>query len=190
MLEDKGRILLERGRIADRVRAMGAQIAADLQKDLADEGADLTAPNHVVMVPVLTGAVIFLADLVREMPLTMSMRMVSVSSYPGVATQSKGARLRGALPTDLGGKHVVVVDDILDTGQTLNLLQGMIREQEPASLRTVVLLRKDCQRLAPAEAEYVGFDIPNEFVVGYGLDFDGKYRNLPEIWVLESPDGH
>ena len=88
---------------------------------------------------------------------------------------------------DLGGKHVVIVDDILDTGRTLSLLQGLISEQGPASLRTCVLLEKNCKRLEPAEAEYVGFQIPPKFVVGYGLDLNDQYRNLPEICVLDTP---
>jgi len=187
MHKPPGRVLIERERIAQRVAELGAELAADLQRDLQAEGAGLASPNRVVLIPVLTGAVIFLADLVRQMPLNMSMRMISVSSYPGATTESKGARLQDALPTDLAGKHVVIVDDILDTGQTLNLLQGMISRQKPASLRTCVLLRKDCPRLAPAEAEYVGFDIPPEFVIGYGLDYDGQHRNLPDICVMEPP---
>jgi hypoxanthine phosphoribosyltransferase len=180
-------VLIERERIAERVAELGAQLAGDIERDLEAEGADLATPNRVVLIPVLTGAVIFLADLVRQMPLNMSMRMISVSSYPGATTESKGARLQDALPTDLAGKHIVIVDDILDTGQTLNLLQGMIARQRPASMRTCVLLRKDCIRLAPAEAEYVGFDIPPEFVIGYGLDYDGQHRNLPDICVMEPP---
>ena len=181
-----GRVLIARERIAQRVGELGAELAADLARDLDAEGADLATPDRVVMVPVLTGAVIFLADLVRQMPLNMSMRLISVSSYPGASTESKGARLRGALPNDLAGKHVIIVDDILDTGQTLSLLQRLIAEQKPASLRTCVLLRKDCQRLADADAEYVGFDIPPEFVIGYGLDHDGQHRNLPDICVLDA----
>jgi len=184
MHQPPGRVLIERDRIARRVRELGAELAADLQRDLQREGKHLASPDRVVLIPVLTGAVIFLADLVRQMPLNMSMRMISVSSYPGAATESKGARLQDALPRDLCDKHVVIVDDILDTGQTLNLLQRLIREQRPASLRTCVLLRKQCERIAPAEAEYVGFDIPPEFVIGYGLDYDGQHRNLPDICVM------
>lgn len=187
MHKPPGRVLIAREAIARRVAELGAALAADLERDLAAEGAGLDSPNRVVLIPVLTGAVIFLADLVRQMPLNMSMRMISVSSYPGATTASKGARLQDALPVDLAGKHVVIVDDILDTGQTLSLLQRLIGEQRPASLRTCVLLRKDCKRMAPAEAEYVGFDIPPEFVIGYGLDYDGQHRNLPDICVLEPP---
>ena len=157
------------------------EIAGDLRAQLQGESVDLSAPDRVMLVPVLTGAIVFVADLIREMPLNMSMGVVSVSSYAGATTTSLGASIRGALPQNLGGKHVVVVDDIFDSGQTLSLVQHEIRAREPASLRTCVLLRKDAPRVAEADVEYVGFDIPNVFVVGYGLDYNGLYRNLPEI---------
>ncbi|MFG0258245.1 MAG: hypoxanthine phosphoribosyltransferase [Phycisphaerales bacterium JB043] len=180
-----GRVLLTRGQIETRVGELGAQIASDLQDELRREGSNETQTDRVVLIPVLTGAVVFVADLIRKMPLHLSMEMVSVSSYPGATTESKGALLRGALPKDLEGKHVLIVDDILDTGQTLSLLQRLVREQSPASLRTCVLLTKECKRVEYAEAEYSGFDIEPEFVVGYGLDYNGHYRNLPEICVLD-----
>jgi hypoxanthine phosphoribosyltransferase len=182
-----GRVLISQEQIAQRVRELGHELAADLGKDLARDDDDLSTPGRVVLIPILTGAVVFLADLIRQMPMHMSMSMVSVSSYPGASKESKGASLRSELPRDLGGKHVVLVDDILDTGRTLSLLQRLVGEQSPASLRTCVLLKKDCPRLADADAQYVGFEIPSEFVVGYGLDYDGHYRNLPEICVLEDP---
>jgi hypoxanthine phosphoribosyltransferase len=160
-------ILIPAGEIASRVGDLGEQIAADLQEELEREGAGMDAPERIVLLPVLDGAVIFLADLIRRMPMTMRMEMVSVSSYRGATTESRGARLRSALPDDLGGKHVVIVDDIYDTGQTLALLQRLIGEE--------------------ARVDYVGFEIPDEFVVGYGLDYDGLYRNLPEIRIL--PEG-
>lgn len=182
-----GRVLISQEQIARRVRELGEELAADLGRDLERESGDLSMSGRVVLIPVLTGAVVFVADLIRQMPMHMSMTMVSVSSYPGASKESKGASLRSELPRDLRGKHVVIVDDILDTGQTLSLLQRLVGEQAPASLRTCVLLKKDCPRLADAQAQYVGFEIPSEFVVGYGLDFDGHYRNLPEICVLEDP---
>lgn len=181
-----GRTLIDRERIRHRVGEMGRALASDLSAELAREGQD--AANHadrIVMLPVLTGAVVFVADLIREMPMRLSMRVVTVSSYPGASTTSKGAMLRGALPTDLKGRHVVVVDDILDTGQTLGLLRDLIMEQQPASLRIAVLLTKVVPRKVEVKADYSGFDIPDEFVVGYGLDYDGFYRNLPEIVILE-----
>ena len=180
-----GRILIDRKAIAARVREMGRQLSADLEADLKKEGPH--APdNHdrIVMMPILTGAIVFVADLIREMPLKMSMRVVTVSSYPGATTISKGAALRGAIPNDLGGRHVVVVDDILDSGHTLALVKELVLEQNPASLRIAVMLRKQVKRSTEIHPNYVGFDIPDEFVVGYGLDYDGYYRNLPEIAVL------
>lgn len=180
-----GRVLIDRERIAVRVREMGRQLAADLEAELRAEGHDpLAHPDRVVLVPIMTGAVVFVADLIREMPVLLSIRMVTVSSYPGQTTRSKGAALRGALPNDLAGRHVVIVDDILDSGQTLDMVRSLVMEQDPASVRICVLLRKDVPRIAEIDADYVGFDIPDEFVVGYGLDYNGFYRNLPEIVCL------
>lgn len=184
-----GRVLIDRARIALRVREIGRQLSAELESDLKRDGGDVMRhPDRIVLMPILTGAIVFVADLIREMPLRLSMRVVTVSSYPGTTTKSRGAMLRGALPQDLGGRHVVVVDDILDSGHTLALVRELVLEQNPASLRICVLLRKDVPR--PPERQvhpnHVGFDIPNEFVVGYGLDYNGFYRNLPDIAVLEA----
>ncbi len=132
---------------------------------------------------------VFAAALIRKMDLKMSIGVVAVSSYTGETTTSKGAKLRGALPNNLAGKHIVIIDDILDSGQTLGLLRETIAEQGPASMRACMLLRKDVERVVDASAEYVGFDIPDEFVVGYGLDYNGFYRNLPDIRVLEEAAG-
>lgn len=175
-----GVVLIDRDQIATRVHELAAQIAGDL------DGAD---PASIVFIPVLVGSFIFAADLVRAMPVMMSMRLVTVSSYPGAAVQSKGARLKGQIPTDLAGRHVIIVDDILDTGQTLLLLRDLILEQRPASLRSCVLLHKvhdeeNRDLRCDIQADYVGFDVPDVFVVGYGLDLDGKYRNLPDIVQL------
>lgn len=181
-----GRVLIPQDRIVARVREIGLALSKDLERELAAEGhSPERHPDRVVMVPILTGAVIFVADLIRAMPMMLSMRVVTVSSYPGASTQSKGAALRGALPADLAGRHVVVVDDILDTGQTLALVRDLILEQKPASLRLCALLRKDVKRVREVNLDYSGFDIPDEFVVGYGLDYAEKYRNLPYIGVLK-----
>jgi hypoxanthine phosphoribosyltransferase len=128
---------------------------------------------------------VFVADLIREIPLKLRIEVLGVSSYPGKSIESKGASMRGDLPADLASRHVLVVDDILDSGQTIDLVTRLLREREPASLCTCVLLRKPGKAKPGISADYVGFDIPDEFVVGYGLDFDGFYRNLPEIAVLK-----
>lgn len=179
------RVLVPRERIAQRVRELGRQIAGELRADIARTHRAHDAPE-VVLIPILTGAIVFVADLIREMPLKMSLRLVAVSSYPGRSVQSKGAILRSELPADLAGRHVLVIDDILDSGQTLGTVRDLIAEQRPASLRICVLLRKAVpRRVIDVDPDYVGFDIPNEFVVGYGLDYDGYYRNHPEIAVLD-----
>lgn len=185
MFEDVGTVLIEREKINARVRELGNQLAADLEASLRAEGHNpADHPDRIVMVPILTGGMVFAADLIREMPMKLSIRLVTVSSYPGQTTVSKGAALRGTLPHDLEGRHVVVVDDILDSGQTLALVKQLILEQNPASVRLCVLLDKQVPRVAHVSADYTGFEIPDEFVVGYGLDYNGFYRNVPHIVSL------
>lgn len=185
-LPEVDRVLISRDDIRRRVAEMGAQLADELAGELSGEGDHhLSHADRVVMVPILTGAMVFAADLVREMPLRLSIRLVAVSSYPGQTTASKGASLRSALPTDLAGRHVVIIDDILDSGQTLHLVRNLINEHNPSSVRTCVLLKKDVPRDVDVPCEMFGFSIPDEFVVGYGLDFNEYYRNLECIGVLD-----
>lgn len=178
-----GRILISRDRIASRVAAMGEEISRELAESVAG------TPGPVVLVPILTGAIVLVSDLIRNIPLAMSIKPITVTSYPGTAMTSQGANIRGGIPVDLKGAHVLVVDDILDSGRTLGLIRRIIAAQEPASLRIAVLLRKrkPTGREEEVEVEYAGFEIEDEFVVGYGLDYDGYYRNMPDIGVLE-PD--
>lgn len=184
------RTLIDKDRIQQRVHDLARDLSRDLVADLMNDGEDaLSHSGRVVLVPVLTGALVFTADLIRQMPLKLSMDLVSVSSYPGKSTESKGAALRSAIPDTLGGKHVVVVDDILDSGRTMQLVTDAINEQSPASVRSIVLLNKPDRRVVDYTADYVGFDIPDAFVVGYGLDYDGFYRNLPEIIELTDMEG-
>jgi len=170
--------------IAARVRALGAQITADLTGELRAEGAGPDTPDRVVAVPILMGAVIFVADLIRQVPIKLRMGHVAVSSYPGATIESKGPAIRSAMPPDLAGRHVLIIDDILDSGQTLGFVRSLVEEQSPSSVRVCVLLSKRCERVVDVHAEYVGFEIPDAFVVGYGLDYDGMYRNVPSIGVL------
>lgn len=171
------RVLIDRERIAARVREMGEEICRALQ-------AEMGPGDEVVMIPVMTGALVFAADLIRAMPVRMSIHPVTVSSYRGRTTRPADLVMRSQAPTGLKGKHVIVVDDILDTGRTLAMLRGLLAAQRPASLRICVLLRKDKARDAEVEADLAGFDIPDEFVVGYGLDYDGLERNRPDIVAL------
>jgi hypoxanthine phosphoribosyltransferase len=178
------RTLLRREEIGARVAHIGAQITADLERerqDLERQGAD---PGPVVLVPVLTGALVFVADLIRAMPISLSIRPVTLSSYPGASTTSQGVTVQGGVPTDLRGARVLIVDDILDSGRTLALLRRLVEAQKPRSVRLAVLLNKRKVRSDEVGVEYVCFEIEDEFVVGYGLDYDGLYRNLPEVCTL------
>ena len=176
MHTDIARVLLTAEQIATRIAELSRQISDDLDRLGPSEG--------IVLVPVLTGSIIFVADLVRRLPLKLRIGVTTVSSYPGKSTQSSGAGLVGQLPPALSGRHVLVLDDILDSGRTLRLLREAIGAQRPASLRTCVLLRKQIPAALATPCDYVGFDIPDVFVVGYGLDYDDHYRNLPYVGVL------
>jgi len=186
MQRDIEKTLISEAAIAARVDELGARIAADLQEAIGGDGAG-PDDGKLVIIPILTGAMVFVADLIRHLPLKLSLELVGVSSYPGKSMESKGVSIRHELPSTLAGKHVLVVDDILDSGHTLDVVTRLILEQKPASLRSCVLLRKPGKTRLPVTPGYVGFDIPDEFVVGYGLDYDGYYRNLPQIATLK-PD--
>lgn len=178
---DIERILIDRTAIARRVAEMGAQIASDLELD--------TGADRLVVVPVMTGALVFAADLVRTMPMRLRLELISASSYPGQATTSQGVSLGNGPTDELTGAHVLILDDIFDSGRTLAAVRGLVEAIGPASVRTAVLLRKEVDRAVDMEPDYVGFDVPDAFVVGYGLDYDGWYRNLPNIAVLRQPGG-
>ena len=181
MQHDVDRVLIDREAIAGRVRALAERITAEL-------GGGADGAGQITLVPVLTGSFMFAADLMRHLPIRLRIQLMSVSSYPGRSTASRGASLEQSLtnvPADLGGHHVLVIDDILDSGRTLKLVLDTLAGRGPASVRSCVLCRKQRERAVEVEADYVAFDIPDAFVVGYGLDFDGYYRNLPEICTLK-----
>ncbi|MFP4144817.1 MAG: hypoxanthine phosphoribosyltransferase [Phycisphaeraceae bacterium] len=182
MQSDIDRILISRDEIQQRLDQLADEIAADLRGE-----QDGGAPAEITLVPILTGSMIMVSDLMRRLPLRMQIHLVSVTSYPGEATTSRGAAIEEALtslPDSLESRHVVIVDDILDSGATLELVTSLLRRRRPASLRSCVLLRKQREQPPSVEADYVAFAIPDEFVVGYGLDFDDYYRNLPDIVTL------
>lgn len=139
----------------------------------------------MTIVSVMTGAMVFCSDLVRQMPLQLRIATIRVSSYPGTATSTQGAKLVEAQLDGLAGSDVLLVDDILDSGNTLRLLVPMLHSYGAISVTTCVLLRKKRPEAAATPVDYVGFDIPDEFVVGYGLDYDDYYRNLPDIVSLK-----
>jgi len=175
--DEVARVVVPRDRIAERVRELAAEIASCLQ------GEELT------ILAVMTGSLIFLADLVRELPGRMRIDLVSISSYPGRTTDSKGPEFISPVRVELKGKHVLVLDDILDTGRTLEVLLSRVEKMEPASLRSCVLLVKRRPDLTGrVRPDFVGFEVEPEFLVGYGLDFDNLYRNLPDVCVLGRHD--
>jgi hypoxanthine phosphoribosyltransferase len=178
MESDLERILLTREQIAARVQELGRRIAADLERLHFEDGGE------VLIIPILTGGMIFTADLMRTLPQKLRIGIVTVSSYPGQTSESLGPSLKGSLPADLSGRHVLIVDDILDSGRTLRMLRREVEARSPRSVRSCVLLRKQKPSARALPCEYVGFEIPDEFVVGYGLDYNDYYRNLPHIGVL------
>ncbi|MEE9404621.1 MAG: hypoxanthine phosphoribosyltransferase [Algisphaera sp.] len=180
MHPDLSHILIERDALALRIKDLAAEIASTLA------GPNDAIPE-ITLVPILTGSIIFVADLIRHLPVQMQIHLMSVSSYPGTATSSQGVTLRPELsgvPDNLTGRHVLVVDDILDSGATLNAVRAELKKRNPTTLHTAVLLRKKRPEAMNTPVDFVAFDIPDQFVVGYGLDFDDYYRNLPDIGVL------
>ena len=180
MHRDIDRVLIPQEQIARRVGELARMITAD------HTPPRLAGPAQITIVPVLTGAMIFCGDLIRQIPIQMQIGLMAVSSYPGCNVSAQAAQVVAQQLGDLAGRHVLLVDDILDSGQTLRLVQAVVRERGAASVRTCVLLRKDRPAARQAQVDYVGFDIPDVFVVGYGLDFDNYYRNLPDIVTLKA----
>ncbi len=144
----------------------------------------LHRPEPPVFVGVLRGAAIFLADLIRAASIDIVTDFMSISSYNASGAQSGVVRIVKDLDLDISGRDVVVVEDIVDTGLTLNYLRNALDQRRPASLRVVTLMDKSARRIAPVTIEYVGFEVPDFFVVGYGLDFQGRYRNLPDVLAV------
>jgi len=189
MHADLQRVLIDRATLARRVAELADEIGTRLSRlgGGGPAGGDRAGPGEVTLVPVLTGSIIFVADLIRHLPIQMQIHLMSVSSYPGTSTTSQGVTMNHALsgvPDDLAGLHVLLIDDILDSGATITAVRAELESRGPDSLHTAVLLRKERHDLVQPEVDFVAFDIPDAFVVGYGLDFDDYYRNLPEIGVL------
>ena len=167
-------VLLDAEKIQARVRELAREIEADYPDG-----------EEIFLVGVLKGGFMFMADLVRSMSTRVSIDFIAVSSY-GAGTKSSGeVRLQKDLETSLENRNVIVIEDIVDTGLTLKYLQDILRSRAPRSLRTACLLSKPTRRQVDVPVEYVGFTIEDRFVVGYGLDYAEKYRNLPHIAVLQ-----
>jgi hypoxanthine phosphoribosyltransferase len=172
--EDVERILVDEAQLQERVQSLAAEIRA-AYKDVDD----------LLLICVLKGAFMFLADLSRALQRPHHLDFMGVSSY-GAQTKSSGAvQIIMDLKQDISGRHVLIVEDIIDSGHTLDYMRRILLARSPASLRICTLLNKPSRREVDVPIAFVGFDIPDEFVVGYGLDFDELYRNLPVIAVLK-----
>ena len=168
MTEDGPRILVAEAELGAGVRRLGAEVSA-------------AHPDGVLLVAVLKGSVLFLADLVRAITVPVEVDFLAISAY---AEGTGRVRLVKDLDADIGGRDVVLVEDIVDTGLTVTYLLGMLERRSPRSLEVCTLLDRRAQRIVPLAPAYVGFEIADEFVVGYGLDWDGRLRNLPYIGVV------
>jgi hypoxanthine phosphoribosyltransferase len=175
-------VLYSTQQIAERVAAMGRQITADY------EGLKTGLP--IVLIGVLKGAAIFLSDLARAISIDNTFDFVAVSSYGRARVSSGAVKLIKDIDNPIEGRHVILVEDILDTGLTLSYLRGLMLQHKPASLKIATCLDKPSRRLVPIEADYTGFQIPNEFVIGYGMDYAEVYRNVPDIRLYPNDPSH
>lgn len=172
MQADLERVLFDEPTILRRLDEMAAQISKDYRE------------RELTVIAVLNGSLMFMADLLRRIPLPLKLDCLSVASYHGKAQTSGEVIFKQIALPEVMGRHVLLLDDILDSGGTLSAIREKLKTAEPRSIRICVLLQKKKARRQPVDADYVGFEIEDEFVVGYGLDFMERYRNLPCIGVL------
>ena len=172
MMSEAGRVLVPSEEIGERVRELGELITEDYRGE------------ELLLVGILRGAVVFLSDLMRYLELPCEIDFMDISSYGAGTTSSGVVRILKDLEEDITGRHVLIVEDIIDTGLTLSYLRRTLLARKPASLEICVLLSKPSRRKVGLDVKYMGFEVPDEFVVGYGLDFAGAYRNLPDICIL------
>ncbi len=172
MQEDLDRVLFDEPTILRRLDELAAEITGQYQD------------RELTIIAVLNGSLIFMADLLRRIPLPLKLDCLSVASYHGGTTTTGEVIFRQVALPDVTSRHILILDDILDSGLTLNAIRRRLEEANPLSVRVCVLLEKQIPRAAAVEADYIGFKIGNEFVVGYGLDYMERYRNLPCIGVL------
>lgn len=171
-------VLFTKEQIAQRTRELGAQITADY------------AGQSIVLIGVLKGAAIFLADLARAIQVDNTFDFVAVSSYGRARVSSGAVKLIKDIDDPIEGKHVILVEDILDTGLTLSYLRGLMLQHKPASLKIATCLDKPERRLVPIEADYIAFKIPNQFVIGYGMDYAERYRGVEDIRLFPEDASH
>lgn len=181
MHKDVSEILFTEEQIHDRVAEIGAAITEDFKEKAGDDG--------IILISVLRGAAIFMADLAREIKIPCEMDYMAISSYGNGVKSSGVVRILKDLSSHIEGRHVVIAEDILDSGLTLTYLLKNLASRNPASLTVATLLRKKTKVQADVDCAYVGFECPDQFIVGYGLDYAERYRNLPYIGVLK-PEVH
>lgn len=172
MQADLERILFDEKTISRRLDELAAQISTDYHD------------RELTVIAILNGSLIFMADLLRRIPLPLKLDCLSVASYHGGLQSSGEVIFRQVAPPDIAGRHILLLDDILDSGTTLDAIRERLETASPRTIRVCVLLRKTKLRMLAIDADYVGFDIADEFVVGYGLDYMERYRNLPYVGVL------
>lgn len=171
---DVAGVLLSEEQLKKRVRELGEEITGDYGKE-----------ECLIAVGILRGSVVFLADLIRHINLHTELEFMAVSSY-GNSTKTSGAvKINKDLDVDISGKNVIIIEDIIDSGVTLKYLKELLLKRNPKSLRICTLLNKPDRRKADVVPDYVGFDIPDEFVIGYGLDYASRYRNMPYVGILK-----
>ena len=173
MKEDVLRVLLSEDEIREKVRELGGKITADYKN------------SNRMLVTVLKGAVVFLADLMRQIDVPAEIDFMVVSSYGSGVKSSGVVKIVKDLDVPLAGKDILIVEDILDSGLTLSYIKELLESRGPRSIRIATLLDKPSRRKVDLQADYIGFSVPDEFVIGYGLDYDEKYRNLPYIGILK-----
>ena len=173
MKEDVLRVLLSEDEIREKVRELGGKITADYKN------------SNLMLVTVLKGAVVFLADLMRQIDVPAEIDFMVVSSYGSGVKSSGVVKIVKDLDVPLAGKDILIVEDILDSGLTLSYIKELLESRGPRSIRIATMLDKPSRRKVDLQADYIGFSVPDEFVIGYGLDYDEKYRNLPYIGILK-----
>lgn len=173
MLNDLERVMFDEKTIAERIAELGQEITRDY------------AGKDIVVVGILKGSVVFFSDLIRQIKLPLNIDFIVASSYGDGAETSGRVNIKKDLEKDIAGRDVLLVEDIIDSGVTMNCLMDILNKRQPSSVKLCALLTKEPRRQIPVKIDYCGFDVPDEFLVGYGLDYAEKYRNLPVIGVLK-----
>lgn len=172
-MSESVRVMLPEEEVNRRIAELGAEISREFEGE----------PVHLICI--LKGSVFFTCELAKRITVPVTMDFMTVSSYGSGTTSSGNVKIKKDLDEDIAGKNVVVIEDIIDTGRTLECLLGILKERNPKNLKLCTLLDKPDRRIADVSVDYTGFVVPDEFVVGYGLDYDQRYRNLPYVGVLD-----